>query len=79
MLRLVAASEIPAMDLAERLGIAPATASEHLKVLRKAGFVELSATGTWRRYRAIPGRVEAVIEALAASIALTSIPIRKIS
>jgi DNA-binding transcriptional ArsR family regulator len=34
------------MSLAEELGIAPATASEHLKVLRKTGLVDLTASGT---------------------------------
>ena len=64
ILRLTLAGEMPAMRLAETLGIAPATASEHLRVLRTTGLVRLQASGTQRRYRADPERVEAVIAAL---------------
>ena len=38
----------------EAVGLAPASVSEHLKVLRKTGLVVMSASGTWRRYRADP-------------------------
>lgn len=55
---------MPAMSLAEELGIAPATASEHLKVLRKTGLVDLTASGTQRLYDANPNRIETVITAL---------------
>jgi len=64
IIRLTAQRHVPATDLAQHLGIAPATASEHLRVLRKTGLVELSAAGTWRRYRADLSRVEAVLDAL---------------
>lgn len=50
--------------LTEELDLAPATVSEHLKVLRKTGLVELQADGKWRRYRTCPARVEAVTIAL---------------
>ena len=59
---------MPATELAERLGVAPATASEHLRVLRKTGLIELTATGTWRRYRAVPARFDAVLDALVQDI-----------
>ena len=61
---MTAERQVPATELAGLLGIAPATASEHLRVLRKTGLVELSAVGTWRRYRADLGRLEAVIDDL---------------
>ena len=53
IIRMTVEREVPASELADALGIAPATASEHLKVLRKTGLVRLTADGTWRRYRAI--------------------------
>jgi len=64
ILRLTLADSTPAMDLAEALDIAPATASEHLKVLRKTGLVDLTASGTQRLYDANPDRIETVIAAL---------------
>ena len=64
ILRLTRADSTPAMSLAETLRIAPATASEHLKVLRKAGLVDLTATGTQRLYDANPNRIKTVITAL---------------
>jgi DNA-binding transcriptional ArsR family regulator len=64
ILRLTLDGEMPAMQLAERLGIAPATASEHLRVLRTTGLVRLHASGTQRLYRADPNRIAAVIAAL---------------
>jgi DNA-binding transcriptional ArsR family regulator len=39
-------------DLADLLDVAPATASEHLKVLRKHELVDLTINGTFRLYRA---------------------------
>jgi DNA-binding transcriptional ArsR family regulator len=38
-------------ELAELLDLAPASASEHLKVLRKHGLVDLTINGTFRIYR----------------------------
>jgi DNA-binding transcriptional ArsR family regulator len=61
IVRLTAGRQVPATELAGLLGIAPATASEHLRVLRKTGLVELSAAGTWRRYQADLVRLETVI------------------
>lgn len=64
IIRLTSQTDVPATELAERLGIAPATASEHLRVLRKTGLVELTAAGTWRRYKAAPARLDSVLDAL---------------
>jgi DNA-binding transcriptional ArsR family regulator len=64
IVRLTAKRHVPATELAGLLGIAPATASEHLRVLRKTGLVDLSAAGTWRRYRADLVRLEAVLDDL---------------
>jgi DNA-binding transcriptional ArsR family regulator len=64
ILRLTLADSTPAMTLAEKLGIAPATASEHLKVLRKTGLVDLTASGIQRLYDANPTRIKTVIAAL---------------
>ena len=65
ILRLTMADPVPAMSLAEALDIAPATASEHLRVLRKTELVQLTASGTQRLYRANRARIEAVSVALA--------------
>jgi ArsR family transcriptional regulator, virulence genes transcriptional regulator len=64
IIRLTTRRQVPATELAELLDIAPATASEHLRVLRKTGLVDLSAAGTWRRYRASPARIDEVLDAL---------------
>jgi DNA-binding transcriptional ArsR family regulator len=64
MIRLTTSRDVPATELADLLGIAPATASEHLRVLRKTGFVRQTVTGTWRFYRADLARVEFVLDAL---------------
>ena len=44
-------------DLAELLELAPASVSEHLKVLRKHGLVTMRVQGTFRLYRAVPERL----------------------
>lgn len=51
-------------ELAERLGLAPASVSEHLKVLRKTGLVELRVDGTYRLYRARRERVNELLRLL---------------
>jgi DNA-binding transcriptional ArsR family regulator len=45
-------------EITELLGLAPASASEHLKVLRKHGLVDLNINGTFRIYQT---RREAVL------------------
>jgi DNA-binding transcriptional ArsR family regulator len=46
--------------LSAALDLAPASASEHLKVLRKVGLVMLTKDGTHRWYRADHGRLAAI-------------------
>jgi DNA-binding transcriptional ArsR family regulator len=57
---------IAAGDLAAALDLAPATTSEHLKVLRKTGLVEMETDGTWRRYRTVTEALDNLIATLAA-------------
>lgn len=64
VIRMTVDRAVPATELAAALGVAPATASEHLKVLRKTGLVRLTASGTWRCYRADLGRVQEIRDAL---------------
>jgi DNA-binding transcriptional ArsR family regulator len=59
--------ELGAGELAERLGLAAASTSEHLKVLRKTGLVTMRVEGTYRLYRADPERLRRLIELLASS------------
>ncbi|GIF22956.1 DNA-binding transcriptional ArsR family regulator [Actinoplanes tereljensis] len=51
---------VSAGALADGLGLAPASVSEHLKVLRKTGLAVLTREGTFRWYRADPDRVAAL-------------------
>lgn len=51
-------------DLVARCGLAPASVSEHLKVLRKTGLLILEREGRYRRYRADPDAVRATARAL---------------
>jgi DNA-binding transcriptional ArsR family regulator len=57
---------VAAGDLASALDLAPATTSEHLKVLRKSGLVELEIDGTWRRYRTVTTSLDNLIATLSA-------------
>jgi DNA-binding transcriptional ArsR family regulator/uncharacterized protein YndB with AHSA1/START domain len=52
ILWLVWDEELPAGAIASTCGVSPATASEHLAVLREAGLVDLRVDGAFRRYRA---------------------------
>jgi DNA-binding transcriptional ArsR family regulator len=65
--RLVAAC-LPAPRTAGALvaasGLAPASVSEHLKVLRKTGLLVLERDGRFRRYRADPEAVRATARAV---------------
>jgi DNA-binding transcriptional ArsR family regulator len=56
---LAAAADRPvsAGALARELGLANATTSEHLKVLRKTGLVTMTVDGTWRLYETDRARV----------------------
>jgi DNA-binding transcriptional ArsR family regulator len=51
LLRLCRAGPQPAGALTEALGLAAASTSEHLKVLRKTGLLGLEKQGTFRLYR----------------------------
>jgi DNA-binding transcriptional ArsR family regulator len=55
--------------LVARAALAPASVSEHLKVLRKTGLLVLDRDGRFRRYRTDPEVVCATSHALAALIA----------
>jgi DNA-binding transcriptional ArsR family regulator len=57
ILQHVWVGERGAGELADRLGLAPASVSEHLKVLRKIGLVTMRVDGTYRLYRARPERL----------------------
>jgi DNA-binding transcriptional ArsR family regulator len=56
--------ERPAGELVAMTGLAGASVSEHLKVLRKSGLLVLNARGRWRVFRADP----AVLQAIAAEL-----------
>jgi DNA-binding transcriptional ArsR family regulator len=60
MLRLVWDQERPASDLADAAGLSKSAASQHLKLLRDAGLVEVRAEATRRLYRADLARVAEV-------------------
>jgi DNA-binding transcriptional ArsR family regulator len=51
-------------ELAAASGLAPASVSEHLKVLRKTGLVVLDRQGRFRLYRTDPARVLAVASSI---------------
>ncbi|MER5621239.1 winged helix-turn-helix domain-containing protein [Streptosporangium sp. NPDC002544] len=51
-------------ELADRLGLAPASVSEHLKVLRKTGLVTMRVNRTYRLYRACPARLHQLADLL---------------
>jgi DNA-binding transcriptional ArsR family regulator len=57
ILRLCRAAPQSAGALADALGLAPASTSEHLKVLRKTGLLLLDKQGTFRWYRTDPARL----------------------
>lgn len=59
---------VPAGEIASEVELAAASVSEHLKVLRKTGLVELERTGTSWRYRTDVARVANVLDRLAADL-----------
>jgi DNA-binding transcriptional ArsR family regulator len=65
ILTAAAAGPVSAGALAARLGLANATTSEHLKVLRKTGLVTMTVRGTWRLYATDRARVAEVAARLA--------------
>lgn len=60
MLQLVWDQERPASALAEAAGLSKSAASQHLKILRDAGLVDVRAAATRRLYRADLARVAEV-------------------
>jgi DNA-binding transcriptional ArsR family regulator len=60
MLRLVWDQERPASVLAEAAGLSKSAASQHLKILREAGLVDVRVDATRRLYRADLARVAEV-------------------
>jgi len=52
ILRLIWDEDLPAGEIAAAFALTKPTISEHLAVLRRAGLVSMSASGTFRRYRA---------------------------
>jgi DNA-binding transcriptional ArsR family regulator len=63
-LRLCAGASIAAGDLAEQSTLSLATVSEHLKVLRKVGLVNVEKEGRFWRYKADNARISDVLAAL---------------
>jgi ArsR family transcriptional regulator, arsenate/arsenite/antimonite-responsive transcriptional repressor len=57
--RLAAATEVCVCDLTAAFDLSQPTISHHLRVLREAGLVESSRSGTWAYYRLVP---EAITE-----------------
>jgi ArsR family transcriptional regulator len=68
LLSLIAAApgrEACVCDLVDVVDRSQPTVSHHLKVLTEAGLVEREQRGRWAWYRAVPGRLEALRDALA--------------
>ncbi len=60
LLREIAAhGEISCRELVERLPVSQATVSHHLKVLADAGLVSARQDGTFHRYSAVEGALDA--------------------
>jgi DNA-binding transcriptional ArsR family regulator len=64
ILRRCNADWVAAGDLVIELELAPATVSEHLRVLRKTELVDMQINGTWRLYRTRPRTIRAVLHTL---------------
>ncbi|HZP51483.1 metalloregulator ArsR/SmtB family transcription factor [Actinocrinis sp.] len=64
ILRQVWNRERGAGELVSHLGLAAASVSEHLKVLRKTGLVEMRVVGTYRLYRASAHRMGHLVRLL---------------
>jgi DNA-binding transcriptional ArsR family regulator len=60
MLQLVWEQERPASALAEAAGLSKSAASQHLKILRDAGLIDVRVDATRRLYRADLARVAGV-------------------
>jgi DNA-binding transcriptional ArsR family regulator len=64
ILQEVWGQERGAGELANHLELAAASVSEHLKILRKTGLVQMRADGTYRMYRAQPERMRQLLHML---------------
>ncbi len=64
ILRICRDGFVSAGDIAAEIDLALASVSEHLKVLRKTGLVELERDGTRWLYRTNRDRVRAVLDTL---------------
>jgi DNA-binding transcriptional ArsR family regulator len=64
MLRMVWDEEKPATDLADGADLSRSAASQHLKVLKDAGLIDVRVDGTRRLYRAELTRVAQIAEFL---------------
>lgn len=71
ILRKCSGRFVSAGDIAAEIDLAPASVSEHLKVLRKTGLVDLERTGTKWLYRTNPACLESVLGALSADLPTT--------
>ena len=63
---LIEESELPAMELARRVGVSASTASAHLARLVEARLITVERQGRQRRYRLAGAPVAAAVEALTA-------------
>lgn len=72
ILRICASEFVLAGDIANTIDLAPASVSEHLKVLRKTGLMELRRTGTMWLYRTDTVRLRAVLQAMTKDVAVTT-------
>ena len=63
--RLAALGETCVCDLTEAFDLSQPTVSHHLKLLRRAGLLEVTRRGTWAYYRLVPERIAQMSAALA--------------
>src|SRR2546423_11850522 len=64
--RLAGAGEVCVCDLTDAFDLSQPTISHHLKLLRKAGLVEVTRRGTWAYYRLVAEAFEPLRAALSA-------------
>jgi DNA-binding transcriptional ArsR family regulator len=64
ILRLIRSEERSVGEIADSVGIAQPTATEHLRVLRDAGLARERRDGTRRFYRASPDGMQLLVEQL---------------
>ena len=55
-------------DIEERVRLSQPTVSHHMKILEKAGLIEVKKEGTWRRYHRNEKLIRRMIQALKARI-----------